>query len=957
MNAIFSLFAMLGLNSSGFNKGLDEAVKKGKEAKGALGGAFDAIGKAALGVTAVITGVGAGMAKLATDVAKTSKEINLNSQKLGLSRESYQEWAYILRKSGTNIDGMGVSMKTLQRTMGGLTEDGDKASDAFKAIGLDFDDIKGKTPEEALNLTITALQQMPEGADRTTAALKLLGKGALELAPLLNKSAEETDALRQKAHDMGLVLSGETIDNAGRFNSAMGTIKDMIQGVKMTIGSEFLPILADAAQGFLAFVTGAEGGKDKMQKAIDTIITTVSEKVPAFIEKGIEMAGAFVEGVVSAAPALAAGGVKIVQALYNTIVSKAPELLTAAKELIKNLAAGLGDAFPVIKPVSDAIGWLMDNFKKLLPVITGVTAAFVAYKATMTIIALVKSFTAATNGLTIAQRVLNLVMSANPLGLIIAIIATLVTAVITLWKTNDKFREGVKKIWGDIKSAIITAANAIIKPINTVIGALNKILGTEIKPIEFIVDDSGAVTASREFADEMSGVGAEAGNNYGEEFSDSVADSIEAGTPKASGAAGGMSKSVFEKAKEWIEKYRQSTAYLAKEELKMWEQLTAQYAEGSEERLEIDKNIAELRQKITKDEFDRSKRWIDKRKYYGMMSLKDEIEAWERVQARYIEGASEREEADKALFDARQRLNDEQQKIYDQMADTEKRYADAVDNRAQAIFNTFGLFAELKEKEKVDGKELTKNLKDQVKEMQSWADNIRTIAERGIDGGLLAELQKMGPAANAEIASLAEMTDKQLEEYSGVWAEKQALAREQAVYELQGLRQDTNDEIAELAASVDSLLLPVAENVGDNWIQNIITGLEDNAGKLYDKIKQVAAGAGEAFGNIAGNVSAAMSPDSGSGPQTVPITAGVLEPGKTGLDAMPVLETILQGFSMVSDTILDALPEKLEFFFDTRKVAEALFATFHDVVNRRGRMWPTEGEIRALAAQVFGGMS
>ena len=55
---------------------------------------------------------------------------------------------------------MGVSMKRLQQNMGGMTEDGDSASKAFAAVGLSFDDVKGKSPEEAFNMTIQALQDM-----------------------------------------------------------------------------------------------------------------------------------------------------------------------------------------------------------------------------------------------------------------------------------------------------------------------------------------------------------------------------------------------------------------------------------------------------------------------------------------------------------------------------------------------------------------------------------------------------------------------------------------------------------------------------------------------------------------------------------------------------------------------------------------------------------------------------
>jgi hypothetical protein len=56
-------------------------------------------------------------------------------------------------------------------------------------------------------MTIKALQNMPPGAEKTAAAMKLLGKQGMELMPLLNQTAEETDALRQKAHDLGMVMA------------------------------------------------------------------------------------------------------------------------------------------------------------------------------------------------------------------------------------------------------------------------------------------------------------------------------------------------------------------------------------------------------------------------------------------------------------------------------------------------------------------------------------------------------------------------------------------------------------------------------------------------------------------------------------------------------------------------------------------------------------------------------
>lgn len=63
----------------------------------------------------------------------------------------------------------------------------------------------------------------------------------------------------------------------------------------------------------------------------------------------------------------------------------------------------------------------------------------------------------------------------------------------------------------------------------------------------------------------------------------------------------------------------------------------------------------------------------------------------------------------------------------------------------------------------------------------------------------------MGLKANAELTALTQMTNRELTEYQKLWREKNALARSQAIYELKGLRADTNKEIQGLANDLSKL--------------------------------------------------------------------------------------------------------------------------------------------------------
>ena len=74
----------------------------------------------------------------------------------------------------------------------------------------------------------------------------------------------------------------------------------------------------------------------------------------------------------------------------------------------------------------------------LIHIFSAVTTAWTAYKT-------------ANEGATIAQWLLNAALNANPIVLIVSLIAGLVVAIITLWNTNEDFRNKVIEIWEAIK--------------------------------------------------------------------------------------------------------------------------------------------------------------------------------------------------------------------------------------------------------------------------------------------------------------------------------------------------------------------------------------------------------------------------------------------------------------------------------------------------------------------------
>lgn len=110
--------------------------------------------------------------------------------------------------------------------------------------------------------------------------------------------------------------------------------------------------------------------------------------------------------------------------------------------------------------LQSAFQWLSNNLPVVATVIGGVTTAMVAQK-----IASIAA-TAATEGMTLAQyaaaaaqRVLNVAMNANPIGIIITLISALVAAFMYLWDNCEGFRNFFIQMWEGIKSAFSAVVN------------------------------------------------------------------------------------------------------------------------------------------------------------------------------------------------------------------------------------------------------------------------------------------------------------------------------------------------------------------------------------------------------------------------------------------------------------------------------------------------------------------
>lgn len=353
--------------------------KAGSDFASSMGSMIKGSAAVITGAVAAVTGAAVGAGKAIWDSAKSVAEYGDNidkmSQKMGISAQAYQEWDFVMQHSGTSMESLKASMKTLANAA-----EGNNA--AFKELGISTKDLANMSQEDLFSSVIAGLQEVDDTTQRTYLAGQLLGRGATELGALLNMSAEETANMKQEIHDLGGVLDDTAVKNAATFQDTLQNLTVASDGLKNSLVSNLLPSITTVMNGFTGLITGADGADKKISSGVESLIRNISTGMPQALEaitsvvSGVasvmpELVVSISDAIISALPQLGETFLQIGSSAMEALGSVIPQALKAGIELILQLANGITQAIPKMLPtivslVLDIGKMLVDSAPRLL---------------------------------------------------------------------------------------------------------------------------------------------------------------------------------------------------------------------------------------------------------------------------------------------------------------------------------------------------------------------------------------------------------------------------------------------------------------------------------------------------------------------------------------------------------------------------------------------------------------
>ncbi len=270
-------------------KGVQESLRSVKDMAEAMG----------------IAMLGEKLVEAAKQAGEFGDQIQHAMQKTGMGAQTIQELGFAAHMSDVNFQSLSVGLEHLSRSMLMAQQGSLQSASAFQSVGLSAAQLKDMKLDDVLRVVADKFHGTRDGANKTALAMQLFGRSGAELIPMLDQGSSGLNALKEKAKQLGIVMSDEAVKQSAEFADKLKELSAKTQATSRNMMGELMPALNKIMD---AFTKGsADGGilKEMMRQVGESAVwlTGFVVKLSATMEalgKTIAMVAAVVAHPLSA---------------------------------------------------------------------------------------------------------------------------------------------------------------------------------------------------------------------------------------------------------------------------------------------------------------------------------------------------------------------------------------------------------------------------------------------------------------------------------------------------------------------------------------------------------------------------------------------------------------------------------------------------------------------------------
>lgn len=225
------------------------------------------------------------------------------------------------------------------------------------------------------------------------------------------------------------------------------------------------------------------------------------------------------------------------------------------------------------------------------------------------------------------------------------------------------------------------------------------------------------------------------------------------------------------------------------------------------------------------------------------------------LQTEYEKTSQVQQSASEAMAAAAENGSNRQVVAYENMSKSQQKAIDDMRSKYNELLETTtNMFEQIKYKSAISVDEMIANLQKNQEAVNNWATNLNTLAERGVNEGILAKLQQMGPQGGLYVQELVNASDEKLATLNEVFTQGGESAMNGLTAGMDTGALGITDKIKGIVQSqVSSLQEEIAaadfSSLGQEIPNGLSQGVDAGAEKASDSSKRVADKMKEMFQN------------------------------------------------------------------------------------------------------------